>query len=120
METMIAFCGIVCTECDGYKATQANDEAWLERLAERARKEFGAVNATAAGSRCDGCLSPSSRKCSYCAECAVRACGVQRQVANCAACPDYACEKLTSFLAMVPSARAVLDGLRSAPGAVAA
>jgi len=111
---MIAYCGLVCTTCEAYLATQVNDRAALERMAERARVEYGSPNATADNVMCDGCLSPSARKCGYCAECAVRACGAARGVANCATCPDYACEKLAGFFKMVPQARATLDGLRGA------
>ena len=114
MERMVAFCGLVCTECAGYLATQANDWAELERLAAKARAEYNAPTATAENIQCDGCLSDTGRKCGYCAECEIRACGVARGVANCGRCPDYACEKLTAFFGMVPAARGVLDGVRSA------
>ena len=46
METMIAYCGLTCTSCEAYVATQANDLAALERLAAYARKLRTA--------RCDG------------------------------------------------------------------
>ena len=115
MTKMIAFCGLICTECKGYLATQANDWAELERLAEQARIEFGAVNATAQSVLCDGCLSDSPRKCGYCAECAIRACGVERKVTNCAYCADYgSCDKLAGFLKMVPAAKTMLDEIRLA------
>ena len=114
MERMIAFCGLVCTECEGYLATQANDWAALERLAAKAREEYNVPTATAEGVLCDGCLSDTGRKISYCAQCEIRACGAARGVANCGHCPDYACEKLTAFFGMVPAARGVLDGVQSA------
>jgi len=47
MERMIAFCGLVCTECEGYLATQANNWAALERLAAKAREEYNVPTATA-------------------------------------------------------------------------
>jgi hypothetical protein len=34
-------------------------------------------------------------------------------VANCAGCADYACEKLEGFFGFVPEARATLDRIRS-------
>jgi hypothetical protein len=114
MERMIAFCGLVCTECEGYLATQANDWAALERLAAKARAEYNVPTATAEDALCDGCLSDTDRKCRYCAECEIRACGVARGVANCGRCPDYACEKLTAFFGIAPATRSVLDGVRSA------
>lgn len=115
MDILIAFCGLVCTDCEGYKATQAGDQAWLERLAEKARLEYGAANATAQSVMCDGCLSTSERKCGYCAECQIRACGQARGLANCGHCADYAsCDKIAGFFQMVPAARATLDGVRAA------
>ena len=119
METMIAYCGLVCTNCEAYLATQANDRLALERLAARARTEYGMLTATAENGQCDGCLSTSDRKCGYCAECAIRACGVARGAANCAHCPDYACEKLIGFFGMAPQARVTLDGLRGGLSALA-
>jgi len=41
MNRMIAYCGLVCTDCEAYTATQANDLAALERLAAKAREEYG-------------------------------------------------------------------------------
>jgi hypothetical protein len=115
MDPIIAFCGLVCTDCEGYKATQVGDQAWLERLAEKARVEYGAVNATAQSVMCDGCLSDAGRKCGYCAECQIRACGQARGVANCAYCADYpTCAKIAGFLQMAPAARVTLEGIRAA------
>jgi hypothetical protein len=44
--------------------------------------------------------------------CEIRKCGQTRKVANCAACPDYACDKLEGVFKMVPEARKTLDSLR--------
>ena len=115
MERMIAFCGLVCTECEGYLATQANDWTELERLATRARAEYNAPPTTTAKDlQCDGCLNDTGLKNGYCAVCEIRACGAAHGVANCGHCPDYACEKLTAFFGMVPAARGALDEVRSA------
>jgi hypothetical protein len=113
METIIAYCGLVCSDCDGYVATQANDLEALERLAQRAREEFGVEDATPETTMCDGCLANQGRQIGYCAVCEIRACGVERGVINCAHCADYACEKLEGFFAQATDARPVLDGIRS-------
>ncbi|MEW6230665.1 MAG: DUF3795 domain-containing protein [Bacillota bacterium] len=110
MERMIAYCGLICTECEGYLATQADDREALERWAKKVREEYGSADATAESLRCDGCLAESGPKCGYCAVCEIRACGVARAVPNCGRCSDYAdCEKLQGFFAMAPQARAVLE-----------
>jgi len=112
MDKMIAYCGLVCTDCEAYIATQANDLAALERMAARARDQFNNPDITIESAMCDGCLSDSERLCGYCFECQVRACGMARGVVNCAYCDDYGCEKIEGFFGFVPAARATLDGIR--------
>lgn len=111
MDKIIAYCGLVCSDCSAYVATQANDQEALERVAAQWREEYDAPNITVESVICDGCLD-GGRKCSHCAECEIRACGVARGVANCAHCADYACEKLEKFFGFVPGARGVLDEIR--------
>ncbi len=114
MDRIVAYCGIVCSECKGYIASQANDLAALEALAIEAREEHGVADATAGSVRCDGCLSEDGLKIGYCAQCGIRACGVQRGVVNCAYCDDYdSCAKLAGFLAHVTGAKATLDAIRA-------
>jgi len=113
MDRMIAFCGLVCTDCPAYVATQANDWEALEGLAAHAREAYNQPDATAASSMCDGCLADSTRLCGYCAVCAVRACAQALNLANCAHCADYACHKLETFWGMAPDARASLDAIRA-------
>ncbi len=111
MSTLIAFCGLNCAECDAYKATQANDVAFMQRLVEQWRVEYNSPNMDLSAVTCDGCTS-TGRRGGYCSECPVRACAVEHGVVNCAACPDYGCEKLTSFHAMAPQAKQNLEALR--------
>jgi hypothetical protein len=116
MDRMIAYCGLICTECPAYVATQADDRAALERVAAQWREDYNAPNITAESVVCDGCLSVDGRHCSHCFECDIRACGVGRGVANCGTCADYACEKIERFFGFVPDARAVLDEVRRSAG----
>ncbi|MDY7041501.1 MAG: DUF3795 domain-containing protein [Chloroflexota bacterium] len=112
MDKIIAYCGLVCTDCPAYIATQANDRAALEQVAAQWREQWNAPEITTESAICDGCLGTGGRHCSHCAECDIRACGVERGVANCGHCADYACEKLEGFFGFAPGARAVLDGIR--------
>ena len=114
METMIAMCGLVCTDCPAYQATQADDQAAREQVAAQWREMFQAPNITAEAINCDGCLSTTGRLFAHCLECEIRASGLKHGVANCAHCPDYACEKLSGFFQAVPDARARLDGIHQA------
>jgi hypothetical protein len=112
MDKIIAYCGLVCTDCPAYVATQANDYGALERVAAQWREEYNAPGLTVESVICDGCLTNGGRHCSHCSECQIRACGVERGVRNCAHCADYACEKLEGLFSFVPDARSVLDGVR--------
>jgi hypothetical protein len=117
MDKMIAYCGLICTECPAYIATQADDHAALERVAAMWREEFNAPDITVESVICDGCLGTIGRKCGHCFECEIRACAMALNLANCAHCADYArpggCEKLEGFFGFVPEARATLDGIRA-------
>jgi hypothetical protein len=88
MDRIIAYCGLVCSDCSAYVATQANDQEALERVAAQWREEYNAPNITVESVICDGCLD-GGRLCSHCA-----------------------CEKLEKFFGFVPGARGVLDEIR--------
>jgi hypothetical protein len=113
MDRIIGTCGLTCTDCPAYIATQADDRIELERVAAQWREEYQAPSITADGIMCDGCLTTDGRKCHHCFECEIRACGPERGVINCAHCGDYACERLEAFFGFVPDARATLDGVRA-------
>ncbi len=112
MDGMIAYCGLVCTDCPAYQATKADDAEALERVAAQWREEYSAPDTTAESVVCDGCLG-DGRKASHPATCEIRACGVEHGVANCAHCADYACEKLTDLFGQAPDAKKVLDGVKA-------
>lgn len=113
MKRMVAYCGLVCTDCDSYKATQRGDWKALEDLARKAKEQFG-METTADGCMCDGCLPATGHKISYCSTCEIRACATAKKVVNCAHCAEYACAKLSSFFEMARNARPVLDAIHAA------
>ena len=113
MEKMIAFCGIDCAACEARLATQANDEAEKERVAATWREMYEAPSIDAAYVACDGCLAFDGHLGGHCLDCEIRACGLERGVANCAHCADYeSCANLPKSLEFVQDARATLDGIR--------
>jgi len=112
MPDLIAFCGLDCAKCEAYQATQADDLAWKQRVVDQWKAEYNA-QVDIAGVTCDGCTAISGRWGAHCYDCDIRLCGLERGVTNCAACPDYACEKLESFFGFAPDARANLELLRS-------
>ena len=111
MDKMVAFCGITCTECPAFLATQKDDDNERKKVAELWSEQFNAeikpeeVN-------CDGCLSDNGRLFGHCKVCEIRKCGQEEGIKNCAYCDDYACEKLNSFIDDVPEAKATLEEIR--------
>jgi hypothetical protein len=114
MARIVAYCGLVCSECEAYLATQADDRAALEQVAAKWREQFDLPEITADSILCDGCPGTNGgRRSGYCDTCQLRACALERGVATCAHCADYACEKLEGFFAHAAGARVVLDGIRA-------
>ncbi len=114
MDPIIAFCGINCSECQAYIATQANDQAAQEEILAKWRVEFNAPEMTLVDVTCDGCTTPGGRHGGYCAACPVRACGEQHAVENCGLCAEYAtCQTVQGFIAQVPAAKERLDLIHS-------
>jgi len=112
MDRIIAYCGLVCSECPAYLATQTNDDVALQRVVERWRVEYHAPNMAVEYAICDGCLGVAGRHCGHCAECDIRACGVERGVLNCAHCTDYdTCGRLRRFFGFVPHAKETKETL---------
>jgi hypothetical protein len=111
MDKMIAYCGLICSECEAFIATRDDDNAKRKEIAEKWTQQFGHpmkpedVN-------CGGCISDSSPKIGYCNICEIRKCGQERGVVNCAYCNDYGCKKLTDFWGMAPNCKATLDEIR--------
>ncbi len=106
MKRMIAYCGLVCTDCPAYLATQAEDEKKARETADLWAREYG-IKVTVADVWCDGC-SAEGKKCAHCAECEIRACGIGNGVENCGRCADFPCSKIEAFFAIVPAARGTL------------
>jgi hypothetical protein len=111
MDKIIGYCGLVCSGCPAYVATQADDRAALERVVAQWRQEFNAPDMTVESIICDGCLTDQGRKCGHCSQCEIRACAMGRGLANCAHCDEYACERLQGFFGFAPDARVTLDGI---------
>jgi hypothetical protein len=111
MEKQIAYCGLICTDCLAYIATQADDDKQRKEVAEKWTKEYK-HDFKPEDINCDGCLSETGKVFNYCTVCEVRKCGREKHVINCAYCGDYICEKLGKFFKMVPMIKANLEEIR--------
>jgi hypothetical protein len=94
-DKMIAFCGIVCTGCRAFIATQTNDMVLKKKVARAWSTKKEPLKPEDID--CDGCLAIGRRLHSFCATCEVRRCGHERGAENCAYCREYPCVKLTGL-----------------------
>jgi hypothetical protein len=92
-DRIVAPCGISCTNCQAYLATQSNDMEKLQEVAERWSREDERYEAK--DLLCDGCFS--ERLHTFCAECEVRECAIQNGHAICSLCTLYPCDRLNDL-----------------------
>ena len=102
MSEIIAYCGLMCSECPAYKATVADDMAMRKETAETWNKMFGAeVNPE--DINCLGCNSDVLF--SHCNVCEIRACAREKALDHCGKCGDFACGKVEGVLKYDEGAR---------------
>ena len=104
MQEMIAYCGLVCTGCPAYIATQEDSDTLKKQVVDKWSSEEYPMKVE--DINCDGCLSVGKRLIKFCNECEVRACGIQKKVQTCAHCDDYVCDKLEKLWSIISSTEA--------------
>ena len=104
-------CGLDCSECETFLATQADDDEQRRSVAANWSKTYNA-DIKPEQINCDGCRG-DGRKFIYCEQmCQVRRCCQEKTRDNCAECDLYACEKVEKIHKAAPGAKANLDELR--------
>lgn len=110
MQPMIAYCGLVCSNCPTYLATQNDDDTARENTAALYSEKFG-LNLSPQEINCDGCTSEGGKLIGYCQTCEIRTCAREKSLDNCAVCGEQPCEKLTKFHEFSPDAKRSFDAL---------
>ena len=112
MKREIAYCGLECTVCTAFIATERDDDQKRLEVAELWSTLYKA-DIKARDINCLGCKSEGGRLFKHCSVCEVRKCARQRGLENCAECDDYGCEILQEFFKMAPEAEYNLKQIRS-------
>lgn len=91
---MISYCGLDCSICEEYLATQAKNKTELTKIAKQwtDSKKFE-VKISPQSVLCDGCKT-GKRLSFHCSEsCIIKKCCKEKALESCAECADYPCEK---------------------------
>jgi len=115
MSEVIAACGLVCSNCEAYIATKANDADAIRQVAAEWSEKYGA-DIKPEYVWCDGCMTDGDRKCGHVGECEIRGCAIEHKLPNCAGCPDFGCLKIKELLDAAPEARQTMESLRAEKG----
>ncbi len=109
MEKIIAYCGIECSECPAYLATQKNDIKEIKKITKEWSSE--SMSFKPEDIYCDGCTS-EGKHFGWCTECPIRSCCQEKGYENCAYCEDYFCDNLKMTFDKTPAAKERLDEIR--------
>jgi hypothetical protein len=110
MSKIIACCGLICSDCQTYSATQKDDDSARAKVAAYYAETFH-FNLRPEDINCDGCLSNGGRIIAYCRNCEIRKCCREKGFMNCAICEEQPCNKLKKFHEFSPGAKACFETL---------
>ena len=104
---MIGACGLVCAECDTFRA--AVDPELAREVADWLRRERG-VQVALSDVRCEGCRGDRERH--WSPDCWIlRCCADERGLRSCSACQDFPCQALQEWAAASPRYNDALERL---------
>jgi len=112
LKKIIAYCGIICSECPAFIATQNNDEELRAKTAKKWATEYN-PKMQPKDIFCDGCLAETGVLFFHCLECEIRKCCLEKNIENCALCDQFPCQKISDFFKFVPDAKATLEKIRN-------
>jgi hypothetical protein len=107
----LACCGLDCSKCEAYIATQSGKKEELEKVVQQWKANHNA-DVKAEDVMCDGCQG-NGRKSVYCKNmCKIPPCCAQKDIENCAFCREYPCNDIKEIQKMSSLARENLEKLR--------
>jgi hypothetical protein len=115
MKKIVAYCGLVCSSCPAFLATQSDDDAARKKTAADYAQKYG-LSFKPEEINCDGCKAETGRLIGYCESCEIRKCNLAKGTDNCALCSERPCERLLKFHEFSPEAKAAFDALAEAIG----
>ena len=108
---MLGCCGINCSTCGAYLATQADDDTKRKEVADQWTVQYKTAFLPEQ-INCDGCTADGRLVGFAESICGIRKCCVGKGLSTCAECTDFPCAELQQFFRSVPAAKVNLESLR--------
>ena len=115
MSKMIAYCGLVCSDCPTFLATQNDDDIARKKTADFYAEKFG-FRIKPEDINCDGCKSEGGKLIGYCQSCEIRRCCREKGLENCTLCNEQPCENLIKFHEFSIDAKTSFEALKMNAG----
>lgn len=116
MESILSYCGLICSGCPISWATNEKDKKLKEKMKVEIARMSNEMYKTSFTSKdiidCDGCKE-SGRLFTGCVNCNIRNCANAKNLMNCAHCDDYICSDLEQFFKENNDAKIRLEFVRS-------
>jgi len=109
--TLLAFCGVDCTNCEIFIATQENNFMLKEKIAKKISSSSYKI--TTDEINCYGCSGNQNIKFKFCNSCKIRECGIENKLNNCGECVKYPCCLLTKAFEMDQTNKIRLDKIKN-------
>ena len=113
MSEMISYCGLLCSSCPIYLATNEPDKTkkddLIGEIINTCKTIYGIDYRYEDINDCDGCKAENGRLFSSCENCKIKKCAGSKKIENCAYCDKYSCNELSEIFKSEPAAKTRLD-----------
>ncbi len=108
MGESIAYCGICCSACPVYLASQADNVDMKKKVLDTWSKQYN-MQLSIEEISCSGCKSKGCRLFPHCERCKIRECAREKSLNYCSDCISYPCLNLEELFLQAPDAKSNLE-----------
>ncbi len=108
MSETIAYCGICCSDCPVYLASQAGNAGMKDKVMDTWSKQYN-MQLSIGDINCSGCKAKSGRLFFHCERCKIRDCARGKNINYCSDCISYPCSDLEKLFLHAADAKVNLE-----------